>query len=329
MGPPLIREPARAGEPVPLTQILDEALRKLAQRAQNRPRDGLLFSGNRHESVPRLLLTDRRLTPLERNAWQLFRLHVNDDGISAFPSYEELRPYLSSVPCHGEASDETIARALTVLRLTRWLTLARRNRDARTGRILGNLYVLHDDPLMPCESLQLDADYLSLVAQAVIHASKAIQQVGHQVLKEITQDPLVAQHVLPSRLQLLSRNVLPPSSDSEEGAERPVEGRLRNPKTDCTVRTEDKYLSERTVPRAREALRFSERFRTLRTEQQTAALAALRRVEPSLQQLVLDEWEARCRSTGVRNPAGYLFGIIQRALRGEFRAWAAERVNRD
>jgi len=25
----------------------------------------------------------------------------------------------------------------------------------------------------------------------------------------------------------------------------------------------------------------------------------------------------------VRNPAGYLFGIIQRAIRGEFNAWAA------
>jgi hypothetical protein len=54
--------------------------------------DAFLFSGNRHESVPRRLFLDRRLTPLERNAWQVFRLMLNDDGVTAFPTYEQLRP---------------------------------------------------------------------------------------------------------------------------------------------------------------------------------------------------------------------------------------------
>ena len=58
--------------------------------------DGFLFSGNRHESVPRALFLDRRLTPLERNAWQVFRLQLNDDGVTAFPTYDQLRPYLAS-----------------------------------------------------------------------------------------------------------------------------------------------------------------------------------------------------------------------------------------
>jgi len=47
--------------------------------------DAFLFSGNRHETVPRRLFLDRRLTPLERNAWQVFRLMLNDDGVTAFP----------------------------------------------------------------------------------------------------------------------------------------------------------------------------------------------------------------------------------------------------
>jgi len=50
----------------------------------------------------------------------------------------------------------------------------------------------------------------------------------------------------------------------------------------------------------------------------------LQQVESALRQTVLDEWEIRCRSSTVRNPAGYLFGIIQRAIRGEFNAWAAK-----
>ncbi|MGH8301769.1 MAG: STY4528 family pathogenicity island replication protein, partial [Steroidobacteraceae bacterium] len=125
--------------------------------------DGIVFAGNPHESVPRALFLDTRLTPLERNAWQVIRLMLNEDGVTAFPSYEQLRPFLSSHPASARASDETIARALTALRLTRWLTLARHRRDPTTGRIQGNLYVLHDEPLTPCEALRLDPNYLQLV----------------------------------------------------------------------------------------------------------------------------------------------------------------------
>jgi hypothetical protein len=51
---------------------------------------------------------------------------------------------------------------------------------------------------------------------------------------------------------------------------------------------------------------------------------ALQQVDELLRQAVLDEWDARCRNSAVRNPAGYLFGIIQKAIRGEFKAWAGE-----
>ncbi|EPZ16294.1 hypothetical protein M622_12980 [Thauera terpenica 58Eu] len=82
----------------------------------------------------------------------------------------------------------------------------------------------------------------------------------------------------------------------------------------------------RTVPRARDTEDAQppsppHRFQTLKAEQQAGALVALQQVEPSLRQAVLDEWDARCRSSTVRNPAGYLFGIIQKAIRGEFKAW--------
>ena len=69
--------------------------------------------------MPRRLFLDRRLTPLERNAWQVFRLVLNDDGVTAFPTYEQLRPWLASMPCAGQASHETVARALTLLRASR------------------------------------------------------------------------------------------------------------------------------------------------------------------------------------------------------------------
>lgn len=69
-------------------------------------------------------------------------------------------------------------------------------------------------------------------------------------------------------------------------------------------------------------LRLPERFLRLKDEQQAGALVALQQVAETQRQAVLDEWAARCGGSTVRNPAGYLFGIIQKALRGEFKAWA-------
>ena len=200
--------PRRDG-PVALSALFDEALQHLEpkDRATAPAADGFLYSGNRHESVPRALFLDRRLTPLERNAWQVFRLQLNDDGVTAFPTYDQLRPYLASMPCAAQASHETVARALTLLRLTRWLSLVRRRRDPKTGRIQGNLYVLHDEPLTPFEAMQLDADYLGLVSQALTHAAKAVQIVGMNTLKEIAEDPLLSGRTLPTRLQVLAQRM--------------------------------------------------------------------------------------------------------------------------
>ena len=358
--------PRRDG-PVALSALFDEALRELVPPAPPPPRgtaptspaapisDGFLYSGNRHESVPRALFLDRRLTPLERNAWQVFRLQLNDDGVTAFPTYDQLRPYLASMPCAAQASHETVARALTLLRLTRWLSLVRRRRDPKTGRILGNLYVLHDEPLTPFEAMQLDPDYLGLVSQALTHAAKAVQIVGMNTLREIAEDPMLNGRTLPTRLQVLTqrmarnewadtsypqapvdheseegqavllRNLNGPSSESEAGLKPAPDGSLRNPKEDRTVRM-DRINQVRTVPRAKalQHLRLPERLLRLKDEQQSGAMVALQQVDESLRQAVLDEWDARCRNSAVRNPAGYLFGIVQKAIRGEFKAWAGE-----
>ncbi|MFC4160750.1 STY4528 family pathogenicity island replication protein [Chitinimonas lacunae] len=320
------------------------------------PTDLLLFSGNRHESVPRALFFDRRLTPLERNAWQVFRLQVRDDGPAVLPTYEALRPFLAAMP-GALASTETVARTLTLLRLTRWLSLVRRRRDPRTGRVLGNLYVLHDAPLSPYEAIQLDPEYLSLVSDALTHASRAIQVTGQHVLQEIDQDPALAGRTLPTRLQLLAqridaqrsglapdlptdvrtsesevpsatrlRNQEAPTSESEIGAKPLKIDSLRNPKSDSTVRSS--FSSKKRTARASQDwlmashLALPPRFLTLKEEQQAGAITALLRVDTALQQGVLDEWDLRCGATTVRNPAGYLFGIIQKAMRGEFKACA-------
>ncbi|WP_454868423.1 STY4528 family pathogenicity island replication protein [Pseudomonas farris] len=336
--------------PASLSSLLDNALERLQPHDKQPNGDGFLFSGNRHETVPRALLLDIRLTPLERNAWQVFRLMLSDDGVTAFPTYDQLRRYLASVPCGALASHETVAKTLTMLRLTRWLSLVRRRRDTSTGRMLGNLYVLHDAPLSPFEALQLDPEYMGLVSQTLEHANKGIQRVGLAVLEEISQDPNFQMQLLPSQLQVLTqrlleqqvasdehmckseepassslRNEKKPTSESESGHKSTKPDCLRNPKTASTLST--KTLKEiRTEPHAREIseLTFPAQFSSLKPAQQAGAKVALLQLNNELRQAVLNEWAARCRDTQVRNPAGYLFGIIQKALHGQFTSWASK-----
>ncbi|MBT2375404.1 STY4528 family pathogenicity island replication protein [Pseudomonas fluorescens] len=334
-----------------LSSVLDQAVQSL-RPAQVSPSvgDTYLYSGNRHETVPRQLFLDNRLTPLERNTWQIFRLLLNDRGQTAFPTYEQLRPFLSCTPCGSKASHESVAKALTQLRLARWLSLVRRRRDPKTGYLLGNVYVLHDDPLTPYEAMQLDPEYLGLVSRSLNHANKGVQRVGVQVLRDFTEDPHLKNKALPSRLQVLMERLakkeqIPPDTypqanahDSEEGAKQPLRpdvratldaeaqpeacksNSLRHPK--CLSTSKPKSKAVRTAKPF--DLRLPEDFTALPGAQRTAALVALQRVDTHLRQAVLDEWAARCRDQGVRSRAGYLFGIIQKATQGQFKPWVGQ-----
>ena len=356
--------PRRDG-PVALSALFDDALRQLLP-PRSRPGTArlrrsccagqrrLFFSGNRHESVPRALFLDRRLTPLERNAWQVFRLQLNDDGVTAFPTYDQLRPYLASMPCAAQASHETVARALTLLRLTRWLSLVRRRRDPKTGRILGNLYVLHDEPLTPFEAMQLDPDYLGLVSQALTHAAKAVQIVGMNTLRRLPKTRCSTAARCPracrcwhsawpgmagprelstrgrgSRFRRRPGRLASESRSPVFGIRSRAEARARRLTSEseggpyCTYGSykSSTYSTAREGAAAPAPARAPAALEGRAAKRRDGGLAAGGRV---LRQAVLDEWDTRCRNSAVRNPAGYLFGIIQKAIRGEFKAWAGE-----
>ncbi|MGP5328206.1 STY4528 family pathogenicity island replication protein [Pseudomonas helleri] len=333
------------------TQQLSERwpVRPTAEQPSNQAlQAGFLFSGQSHEVVPRRLLLDSRLTPLERNAWQVFRLMLHGQGVVT-PRYEDLQPYLSSVPYGASASRETIARVLTMLRLTRWLSLVSRGRDQLSGRLQGSLYVLHDEPLTPAEAMELDQDYLALVGHALGHATKAVRVVAQHVVEEVRQDTDIDRDRLPTRLDswgkhrmqqgldqatdavlhdsergedALVRNRAGPRSDSEPGLNASVSGTVRKPNAACTVLKE----SICTVPRATPAvdnLHWPEPL-YLSPSERKAVAAALNKLKPSDRQAVLNEAGARCAAGGIRKPAAYLMGLIQRALKGDFRPWAGQ-----
>ncbi|ASV34865.1 STY4528 family pathogenicity island replication protein [Pseudomonas reactans] len=339
-------------------RVLQQCTQQLSERWPARPtaeppsnqalQAGFMFSGQSHEVVPRRLLLDNRLTPLERNAWQVFRLMLQGQGVVT-PRYEDLQPYLSSVPYSASSSRETIARVLTMLRLTRWLSLVSRGRDKLSGRLQGSLYVLHDEPLTPAEAMELDQDYLALVGHALGHATKAVRIVAQHIMEEIRQDTDIEQGRLPTRLDswgehwtqpeldqatdaalhdsergedALVRNRAGPRSDSEPSLNASVSRTVRNPNAACTVLKE----SICTVPRATPAvdnLHWPAALHLNPSERQAVAVA-LNKLKPADRQAVLNEAGARCLAGGIRKPAAYLMGLIQRALKGDFRPWAGQ-----
>ncbi|UII69659.1 STY4528 family pathogenicity island replication protein [Pseudomonas sp. HN11] len=339
-------------------RVLQQCTQQLSERWPARPtteqpsnqalQAGFLFSGKSHEVVPRRLLLDNRLTPLERNAWQVFRLMLQGQGVVT-PRYEDLQPYLSSVPYGVSASRETIARVLTMLRLTRWLSLVSRGRDQLSGRLQGSLYVLHDEPLTPAEAMELDQDYLELVGHALDHATKAVRIVAQHIVEEIRQDKNIDQGRLPTRLESWGEHWTPQEldqatdevlhdselssdhsvpnrvglrSDSEPGLNANVSGTVRKPNAACTVLKE----SICTVPRATPAvdnLHWPDPLHLSPNERQAVAVA-LNKLKPVDRQPVLNEAGARCAAGGIRKPAAYLMGLIQRALKGDFRPWAGQ-----
>ncbi|MFJ4131435.1 STY4528 family pathogenicity island replication protein [Pseudomonas cyclaminis] len=347
-----------AASPSRWQRVLQQCTHQLNERWPDHPttekpanqalQAGFLFSGQSHETVPRRLLLDNRLTPLERNAWQVFRLMLQGKGVVT-PRYEDLQPYLSSVPYGTSSSRETIARVLTMLRLTRWLSLVSRGRDPVSGRLQGSLYVLHDEPLTHAEAMELDQDYLALVGHSLSHATKAVRIVAEHIVEEIRQDTDIDLDRLPTRfdcwgdrwtLQGLGqeadddlhdsergdcrpvRNRAAPRSDSEPGLAPNICGTVRNPNAACTVLKE----SICTVPRATpvvDNLLWPSALHLSPNERQ-AVIVALNKLKPADRQAVLNEAGARCAAGGIRKPAAYLMGLIQRALKGEFHLWAGQ-----
>lgn len=304
-------------------------------------KDGFVFSGNWQQAVSKALFLDQRLTPLERNAWQVLRMLLEPDGITALPTYEKLRPYLTSMPYAQKASFETVARALTILRLTRWLSLSKRRR-AKAGFKLSNLYILHDEPLTPFEAIRLDDEYFILVCQSISHASIAIQKVAAGVLDDINQDPFLSGKRLPTRLEILlgrmSVQTQYPTTTEElstvQKSEVSENDLLRNqkilsseseaslkPSKNNTLRNPNKAVSSSNINKILlqigQNLAIPQRFYSLSAAQQKGILKTIQKLAPMVQQQIFNEWEERCQTQTIRKPAAYLFGIAQKAFRGE------------
>nr|ABU44873.1 hypothetical protein [Aggregatibacter actinomycetemcomitans Y4] len=150
--------------------------------------NGLLFFGNQHETVPARLLFDPYLTARAKLAWQLIKYKAREFKAGLFPSYEVLGELLSDKTyADGKLSRKLVSQTLLLLRLTRWLTLCETVRNEQ-GQVMGNVYLLHDEPMPIVETIQLNNDYLKLLESAVSHHDVAVRNVANHIIENLLSD---------------------------------------------------------------------------------------------------------------------------------------------
>jgi len=176
-------------------------------------RSGLLFVGNVHDAFPRRLFLDNRLSPLDKTAWVMIRLYAQQNEGAIFPTYDELQLQLAS-PHAEKASRETVSRALLMLRLTGWLSLCKRVRDGH-GRVRGNIYAQHDEPLGLRDCETFDPGWLELLETSCNSKNKSVRLTALTVLNDILQDPGMRHRH--SRLALIEGRLSSPSTPVKQG----------------------------------------------------------------------------------------------------------------
>ncbi|CCG85943.1 Chromodomain-helicase-DNA-binding protein 3 CHD-3 [Erwinia piriflorinigrans CFBP 5888] len=209
------------GMTIPPDSIVAHTLSRMQHNLEQRSntgdvsqeRSGLLFMGNVHDAFPRRLFLDTRLSPLDKTAWVMIRLYAQQHDGAIFPTYDELQVQLASA--HSDkASRDTVSRVLLMLRLTGWISLCKRVRDDR-GRVRGNIYAQHDEPLGFRDAETFDPGWLELVETSCMSKNKSIRMTALAVLNDILQEPGMRHRH--SRLALIESR-LSASSDSAEMA---------------------------------------------------------------------------------------------------------------
>lgn len=135
------------------------------------------------------LMLDVRLTPLERNGWQVLRMLRTADGLSPLVNMGQLRRYLTCTPCGQRAGAATAWRALTVLRLTGWISFVRQHCDLLTGNVQSVLYRVNERALSFHEACALDDSLEELMAICIGHENKQIKHLAEHILATSENTP--------------------------------------------------------------------------------------------------------------------------------------------
>jgi hypothetical protein len=160
--------------------------------------DGMavLFTGQWHDSFPRQLVLNQTLSPLEKITWQVIRLSIDSPSKpGSTPRREELAAMIN-------CSAATVTTARTLLRACRWITFCKTVR--KQGRFVGDIYLLHDQPLSLESTLSIDTTYIQFLQQQTQTSSKRLRGIAGNLLKEIDS---LQSLVIPNELDVIANRL--------------------------------------------------------------------------------------------------------------------------
>ncbi len=352
-----------------LDNVIQHTLSKMAVRLVQKTQSGiaaneqsgLVFLGNVHDAVPRQLFLDERLSALDKMAWVMIRLYAQQNEGAVFPTYDELQQQLAA-PHADKASRETVSRALLMLRLTGWLSLCKRVRDDG-GRVRGNIYAQHDEPVGFRDAEYFDPGWLDTVAQACRHGNKSVRLTALAVLHDIKSDTAMRHRhsriaIFEARLSApqtpkdivkLRHTVQPqPSSNAELSQNRrklvrkslsSISEHSLKTKSYSKVRKSNRYVVRSSTQGVKDTYVAPEAevenqspaqlkwpqalIEHLTTQDRDCVEPQLLALPEKLGQYVLDDVAKRIGSGEVRNVAAYLLGTLKRARNGQFNTIAS------
>lgn len=148
------------------------------QRTQLDDDDGMavLFTGNHHDAFPRHLVVNSQLSPVEKTTWQVIRLAISD------PSRPGATPRRNDIAAMVNCSPPTVTTSKTMLRIRGWLTYCRSVR--RSGRFVGDIYLLNDEPMSLESTLEIDHSFIDFLEDQSQSKNQKIKIAATEVLHE-------------------------------------------------------------------------------------------------------------------------------------------------
>jgi hypothetical protein len=169
----------------PETHALDALIEATLKRREGDNRqsntDSMLFLGDRHAPFPAWVVQDPVLEPVDKLVWMAIVLKAQEAGsTTTFPTYDTI------AKTANVSSTATIARALAILRITRWLTLCGRIPECN-GRFRGHVFALHNEPLPLVDALHLDTGYMTFLHESLEHRHARVCTVARDVLDSLNE----------------------------------------------------------------------------------------------------------------------------------------------
>jgi len=132
--------------------------------------------------TPSALLEDAVLKPVDKIIWLLLMMIVRQSSGDA---------YLPTLADMGRMANvtapDTVWRALSILRCTRWLTACQRMLY-KGGQFKPSAYVISARPLPISDALFLDTEYRVFLEKTVDHSHARVRKVAREALSQLSKE---------------------------------------------------------------------------------------------------------------------------------------------